>query len=312
MTGRVARVTASDNREAIRRLSQDPLTIHETRFDAVRGLVDLMDAALAAAPRFHAPALFLYGGKDELIPDKATAATWRGLPEGPVRAFYPAGYHLLLRDHGRMTPIDDILFWMRHPGMRRCRPGAIGRRRRGSRSRSDGEALIRHGFRAMGLRAGPVAQLDRASPSEGEGRTFESCRVRQSFQWLGGLMARARGLTGSVPEAPVSKWSLAGGAIGAQSFGRRTHCQTAAAPSDDAAGTGSKGPTGLQTYWCSSGWVRMLRRHAASRAAVTRTTGVRRVKDASGLPLRLRRRPLAVTMNFGPLVLTNFGPPPSV
>lgn len=27
---------------------------------------------------------------------------------------------------------------------------------------------------------GPVAQLDRASPSEGEGRTFESCRVRHS------------------------------------------------------------------------------------------------------------------------------------
>ena len=33
-----------------------------------------------------------------------------------------------------------------------------------------------------GVRAGPVAQLDRASPSEGEGRTFESCRVRQWFQ----------------------------------------------------------------------------------------------------------------------------------
>ena len=110
VTGRVARVTASDNREAIKRLSQDPLTIHGTRFDTVRGLVDLMDAALAAAPRFRAPALFLYGGKDELIPDKATAATWRGLPEGPVRAFYPGGYHLLLRDHERMTPIDDILY----------------------------------------------------------------------------------------------------------------------------------------------------------------------------------------------------------
>ena len=37
--------------------------------DTLRGLVDLMDAALAAAPRFHAPALFLYGGKDELVPD---------------------------------------------------------------------------------------------------------------------------------------------------------------------------------------------------------------------------------------------------
>jgi acylglycerol lipase len=117
LTGRVARVTASDNREAIKRLSQDKLTIHGTRLDAVRGLVDLMDAALAAAPRFRAPALFLYGGKDELIPDKATAATWRGLPDGPVRAFYPGGYHLLLRDHGRMTPIDDILYWIRHPGM---------------------------------------------------------------------------------------------------------------------------------------------------------------------------------------------------
>jgi len=116
VTGAVAKKVASDNREAIRRLSRDPLTIHETRFDTVRGLVDLMDAALAAAPRFHAPALFLYGGKDELIPDKATAATWRGLPEGPVRAFYPGGYHLLLRDHERMTPIDDILYWMRNPG----------------------------------------------------------------------------------------------------------------------------------------------------------------------------------------------------
>ncbi len=30
----------------------------------------------------------------------------------------------------------------------------------------------------------PVAQLDRALPSEGRGRMFESSRVRQSFQWL--------------------------------------------------------------------------------------------------------------------------------
>ena len=104
------------DREAIRRLSEDPLTLHKTRFDAVRGLVDLMDAALAAAPRFRAPSLYLYGGKDELIPDKATAATWRALPDGPVRSFYPGGYHLLLRDHERQVPIDDILAWIRRPG----------------------------------------------------------------------------------------------------------------------------------------------------------------------------------------------------
>ena len=101
-----------------------------------------------------------------------------------MRAFYPAGYHLLLRDHGRVTPIDDILAWMRHPGDGAAvggRPGGGGVAREAG---ADGEALIRLRFRAMGLRAGPVAQLDRASPSEGEGRTFESCRVRQFFQWL--------------------------------------------------------------------------------------------------------------------------------
>ncbi|MDR3536230.1 MAG: alpha/beta fold hydrolase [Acetobacteraceae bacterium] len=113
----IVRVTASDNRPALRRLSNDPLTIHGTRVDAVRGLVDLMDDALAAAPRFHARSLFLYGGHDELIPPRATAATWRALPPGPVRAFYPEGYHLLLRDIDRITPIDDILAWMRDPAM---------------------------------------------------------------------------------------------------------------------------------------------------------------------------------------------------
>lgn len=113
LTGRgVVRVTASDNREALRRLGANPLTIKGTRVDAVRGLVDLMDAALAAAPRFDAPSLFLYGGKDELIPDRATAATWRALPPGPVRAFYPDGHHLLLRDLGRAVPIGDIVAWM--------------------------------------------------------------------------------------------------------------------------------------------------------------------------------------------------------
>jgi len=110
--GGFVHVWASDNREAIRRLSDDPLTIHATRWDAIRGLVNLMDAALADASRFHGPALFLYGGHDELIPKKATAATWRALPPGVREAYYPAGYHLLLRDHERITPIGDILAWI--------------------------------------------------------------------------------------------------------------------------------------------------------------------------------------------------------
>ena len=110
------KITASDNHAAIWRLSTDPLTIHGTRWDAIRGLVNLMDDALAAAPNFHRPALFLYGGHDELIPDRATAATWRALPAGPDEAFYPAGYHLMLRDQERVTPIEDIVAWLRRTG----------------------------------------------------------------------------------------------------------------------------------------------------------------------------------------------------
>jgi alpha-beta hydrolase superfamily lysophospholipase len=113
--GGLVKVTASNNRDALIRLSTDPLTIHGTRVDAIKGLVDLMDQALAAAPEFHAPAVVLYGGHDELVPARATAATWRALPFGPVRAFYPNGYHLLLRDKNRADPIGDILAWIREP-----------------------------------------------------------------------------------------------------------------------------------------------------------------------------------------------------
>ena len=49
---------ASDNRQALIRLSRDPLTIHDTRFDTIDGLVDLMDAAAAAAPRYTARRCF--------------------------------------------------------------------------------------------------------------------------------------------------------------------------------------------------------------------------------------------------------------
>lgn len=116
LTGRgIVKVTASDNREALIRLGRDPLTIHATRVSAINGLVDLMDRAAAAAQAFHARGLFLYGGHDELVPARATAAIWRALPTGEVRAFYPDGYHLLLRDKERATAIADILAWITHP-----------------------------------------------------------------------------------------------------------------------------------------------------------------------------------------------------
>lgn len=114
LTGRgLVKVTPTDNRDALIRLSNDPLTIHATRVDAIQGLVDLMDQAFADAPLFNAPALFLYGGHDDLVPTSATAATWRALPTAETKAFYPNGYHLLLRDKRREIPIGDIIAWIR-------------------------------------------------------------------------------------------------------------------------------------------------------------------------------------------------------
>ena len=108
-------MTACDNRDALVRLSRDPLTLHETRISAVRGLVDLMDAAAAAAPTFRAPGLFMYGGHDELVPKEATATMWRQLPSGARRAYYPDHYHLMLRDRRRDVPLDDVVAWVRDP-----------------------------------------------------------------------------------------------------------------------------------------------------------------------------------------------------
>jgi len=108
-------VRASDNIDALRRLSRDRLTIHATRMDAVRGLVDLMDAALAAVPTISPPALMMYGAHDQLVPPEATAKAWREIPPGVRRAFYPDGWHLLLRDRHRADPIGDVLAWIADP-----------------------------------------------------------------------------------------------------------------------------------------------------------------------------------------------------
>ena len=110
------RVVASDNREAVRALGRNPLTIRRTRFDVLRGLTDLMDEAQRAAPRLPGATLVLYGERDALVPEDAMRLAWAALPAEVRRAAYPAGYHLLLQDLGRAAPTGDALAWMRDPG----------------------------------------------------------------------------------------------------------------------------------------------------------------------------------------------------
>ncbi len=106
------RVMASDNRDALLRLARDPLTIRRTRFDALRGLTDLMDTAQAAAPSLPDRTLVLYGERDTLVPAEATGRAWRAMAPGVRRGLYRSGYHLLMRDRSRAAVIGDVIAWI--------------------------------------------------------------------------------------------------------------------------------------------------------------------------------------------------------
>ncbi len=116
VTGEGLRIRASDNNEMLRALGRDPLFIKKTRVDALHGITDLMDAALAAAPRLKTPALILYGEKDEIIPRQPTFRMLDQLPAqeaGDRRiALYENGYHMLFRDLNRKIVWRDVLSWI--------------------------------------------------------------------------------------------------------------------------------------------------------------------------------------------------------
>ena len=116
--GGVEGIRASDNDDALRRLSRHPLTIRATRIDAAGGLVDMMDETVAALPRCcGAPLLVLFGAQDQIVPKRAARRMLRRLPGGPAQriAYYENGYHLLLADNQREVVATDILAWLADP-----------------------------------------------------------------------------------------------------------------------------------------------------------------------------------------------------
>jgi alpha-beta hydrolase superfamily lysophospholipase len=116
LTGQGLGIIPSDNVEMLRALSGDPLVIKKTRVDAVFGLVNLMDEALAAAPKLDHHALILYGERDELVPKEPIRQFLADLPatgEASRRvAIYENGYHMLLRDLQAETVWTDIAAWI--------------------------------------------------------------------------------------------------------------------------------------------------------------------------------------------------------
>ena len=119
LTGRGLGIMPSDNIEMLRTLGRDPLVIKETRVDTIKGLVDLMDDALGAAHGLHTPLLFLYGDQDQIIPRESTRRFLAALPAGEPRrvAFYPNGYHMLLRDLEAGVVRRDVEAWVANPAI---------------------------------------------------------------------------------------------------------------------------------------------------------------------------------------------------
>ena len=119
LTGRGLEIQASDNIAMLRALARDPKVIKATRIDTIYGLVDLMDAALASAPRLDWPLLVMYGAKDEIIPKTPIRLFVGSLPpECRSRArfaWYRDGYHMLLRDLEGPIVIADVANWVLAP-----------------------------------------------------------------------------------------------------------------------------------------------------------------------------------------------------
>jgi acylglycerol lipase len=113
------KIHPSDNVPMLRALGADPLVLKQARTDTLAGVVDLMSAALARAPRLAVPALILYGEKDEIVPRDAIASFVETLPANASRrqrvALYPKGYHMLLRDLQGATVLADVAAWIRNP-----------------------------------------------------------------------------------------------------------------------------------------------------------------------------------------------------
>ncbi len=110
---------ASDNIDMLRDNGRDPLFIKQTRIDSVYGLSNLMDQALAASPRITAPVLYLYGHHDQIIPRKPTREALEALttkdPQAVRPAYYPNGWHMLMRDKQAPTVLEDIASFLGDP-----------------------------------------------------------------------------------------------------------------------------------------------------------------------------------------------------
>jgi acylglycerol lipase len=113
LSGTGLKITPSDNIEMLRANGRDPLFQKSARSDAVYGLVNLMTEAYDDGSRLKfEPLMYLYGGKDEIIPKEPTKAVVGELGAKATVKFYRGGYHMLLRDLDHEPRWADVADWI--------------------------------------------------------------------------------------------------------------------------------------------------------------------------------------------------------
>ena len=111
------KIEPSDNIEMLQRTWSNPLMIRQNKIEQVHGVVTLMENAHKAAPNLPAnvPTFLTYGAKDIVIPEKGFKRTAKHLPEHVRTAYYPNGYHMILRDIESEIVHADVLAFLRDP-----------------------------------------------------------------------------------------------------------------------------------------------------------------------------------------------------
>ena len=115
VSGRGLGRVPSDNIAMLRKMFRDPKVIKRTRIDTIYGLVNLMDAALAAAPKLQGEILMLYGNREDIIPNGARRALEARLPRNGCNlrlVEYKSGHHMLLRDLKAERVLTDVAAWI--------------------------------------------------------------------------------------------------------------------------------------------------------------------------------------------------------
>lgn len=115
VTGSHLHILASNNIPLLRQMGRDPLIIKETRLDAIYGIVQLMEDAFVQAQEIKVPVLLLYGMNDQVIPTKPIFEVADTLTTRYKLAYYPRGFHMLLRDLTSEVVMDDVIAWLREP-----------------------------------------------------------------------------------------------------------------------------------------------------------------------------------------------------